>query len=497
LSIPLCAQDGFGFEDASEEAAPSGSGLAAFLPALSIGGRAQAELIFYGDAFSSAEKFGGRSLGNIFSGKLNFKASGSNAEGVINLKLRPDFTNPASIVSLDEAYARAFWGAFDLEAGLRKLTWGKADSFGPLDVINPVDYTDLTNLTDILDRKLPRPLIRGSYRLGSFSKVEAVFVPWFQADRYAEAGRWAPREFTDMPKAIEGGIRSMFPPGFLETLPPGQEISTPEFDINRSMPKDMDTLKYAQGGLRFTSTAGPVDFGVQYYSGHLTRPAVTMKGLGTLQQRIETARQAYIKWILSQSPADEQAFNAAKAAVEDTVSNGLTPAAAYNRYHQIGVDYAQVLGGFNVRAELAAIITGDLTGTDGGVKNPSLGWSAGFDRDLLLGINLNLQGSGSIRLLNEGIGANRAADTEAGTAVSATRFTFILSRKFLRDELELKAAAIWGVEDMDCYIIPALVWTKGDLTMELSGGIFGGDPQGELGQYRSNSFVKTLVSYSF
>ena len=488
LSVPLCAQDGFGFGDSEAAASPA--------PALSVSGEAHAELIWYGDSFSSAEKAGNLTLGNIFSGKLNIRAAASNAEGVISLKLRPEFTQPAGIVSLDEAYVRAFWGAFDLEAGLRKLTWGKADSFGPLDVINPVDYTDLTGLADILDRKLPRPLLRGSYRIGSFSRVEAVFVPWFEADRYAEAGRWAPRELTDLPAGIEGGIRSMFP--ILNTPAAAQMIRWPVFSMGDYTP-DTSTLGYAQGGLRFTSTAGPVDFGVQYYSGYLTRPAVTVKGLDTFQARINETMQAYGAWqgTPDNDAAAKQAAFAAFENARDRAAQSLTPAVSYNRYHQIGVDYAQALGGFNLRAELAGILTEDLAGTDGAVKNPSLGWSAGFDRPLIFGISLNLQGSGSIRLLHDQISGNRAADAEAGTSMTSSRLTGVLSKKLLRDELEVKTTVIWGVEDMDCYIIPALVWTKGDLAAELSAGIFGGDPKGELGQYRANSFVKTALTYSF
>jgi hypothetical protein len=33
--------------------------------------------------------------------------------------------------------------------------------------------------------------------------------------------------------------------------------------------------------------------------------------------------------------------------------------------------------------------------------------------------------------------------------------------------------------------------------MELSGGIFAGNREGELGQYRDNAFFKTALTYSF
>jgi hypothetical protein len=61
------------------------------------------------------------------------------ADAVINLKLAPGlvYYGEKSPVYVDEAYLRAYFGKFDIEAGLRKLSWGKADSMGPLDVINP------------------------------------------------------------------------------------------------------------------------------------------------------------------------------------------------------------------------------------------------------------------------------------------------------------------------------------------------------------------------
>jgi hypothetical protein len=170
---------------------------------------------------------------------------------------------------------------------------------------------------------------------------------------------------------------------------------------------------------------------------------------------------------------------------------------AYNYFHQIGVDWAQVIAGFNVRAEAGANITSDFSGKDGSVYNPALVYSLGFDRDLVWGINVNLQGNGSVRLMHDKIGKNPAVDTEAGKDLTSTRITGILSKKFFRDELEIKTTALWGIEDKDFLVIPALVWARNDISLELSAGIFGGDENGELGQYRKNSYVKTLLTWKF
>jgi hypothetical protein len=167
----------------------------------------------------------------------------------------------------------------------------------------------------------------------------------------------------------------------------------------------------------------------------------------------------------------------------------------YNPYHQIGIDWAQVLFGFNIRAEFAANSTHDLKGVDEAVNNPLLAWAFGFDRNLSWGINLNLQCNETIRLMNNKITSQ--LDTEAGSNMISTQMIAALSKTFLNDQLELRVAAFWEIEAKDFMIIPSLIWTKDAVSVELSGGIFGGDEAGQFGQYWRNSFVKATLKYSF
>jgi hypothetical protein len=299
--------------------------------------------------------------------------------------------------------------------------------------------------------KIARPLLHASYRIGSSSKIEAVFVPWFEPLRFAEEGRWEPAE--------------------MKTL--DQTLESPFFVNKKKYKPDTSMLEYAQAGARFTTTIGPADLGVQYYYGRLTRPSITFNIVPILPPPVTTANiDVYFD---------------------------------YNPYHQIGVDWAQVLFGFNVRAEFAANITEDLAGDDGAVYNPALLWSFGFDRDLFWGINLNIQCNESIRLMHNKLlnnlmlapGVSLMRDIEADTDMTYTQIIAALSKKFFRDELELRVAVLWGIEDRDFILIPSLVWTKDSVSVELSGGIFGGDKDGQYGQYRRNSFIKTALTYSF
>ncbi|MDR3160260.1 MAG: hypothetical protein LBU28_01440 [Spirochaetaceae bacterium] len=471
--LSLAAQDdgqgGFGFGFADEDTAGS-AGLSSPAPTVIIGGELSSVFTAYPHDFRSWDDTLKSSLGDLLSGSLSVSAFASNAEGFISLKLAPVFgASAASPLSIDEAYARAFFGALTVEAGLRKLTWGKADSLGPLDVINPLDYRDLTDLTDILAMKISRPMLHLTYSLGNFSKLEAVFVPWFEGHRFAADGRWAPSQIGGMLSTVENSLAPlvMANPALVPAIPRITEYLRGLFARQDTL-LSTTGLGYAQAGLRFTTTVGASDLGIQYYFGRLPRPAAAFTGMEQLVA--QAAAGSDLTW---------------------------RPAYDYNRYHQIGADYAQVIGGFNIRAELAANITEDLAGDDGEIYNPSLAWSLGFDRDLLWGINLNLQVNETIRLFDGQVQDNRVLDVEAGTDISSTRLTGILSKKFLRDELEVRTALIWGLEDQDFYILPGLFWTRGDVVLEFSGGIIAGEKTGELGQYRDNGFIKLGLTYSF
>ncbi|MDR0722082.1 MAG: hypothetical protein LBF75_04705, partial [Treponema sp.] len=271
LFIPwwfLTAQEdgdfGFGFEDEPSSAVAAASG-----PRVQVSGEIGAQLLGFGDDFSSEERLKKASLGDIFSGTLKFSGTAFNADGVINLKLFPVWDG-SSPVSIDEAYLRVYFGKLAIEGGLRKLTWGKADSFGPLDVVNPLDYSDLSTMTDLSDIKIARPLFHLSYSLGAFSKLEGVFIPSFAGHRFAQDGRWAPAQVTEYTDRIASSIAtalagiSQLPPAILAGI--HADLQNPEgipkiqkyyADMDMSSLYPLTTgLEYAQGGLRFTTTVG-------------------------------------------------------------------------------------------------------------------------------------------------------------------------------------------------------------------------------------------------
>ena len=494
----LWAQDfGFGFDE--DEEGSSGNKPVSF----KIGGEVFIEATPYIYEFLDEDKFSDISIWNA---RLNLSLLSSHVDLITSFNFNTGSINElwagSSRLSesnytpliIDEAFVRAYIGPVNIEAGYRKLTWGKADSNGPLDVTNPIDYSDLRNIDDLRANKIARPMFHLTVNTGALSKLEGVFIPNLTGHRFAQEGRWVPGQLRNMVgtmASVENEITGKFINKFGAMIldPAMVPIITKVKEDMLAHPYDItfpstDSIEYFQAGLRYTMTIGSADIGVQYYYGTFFRPSFIITG-------IDEFVDDFAKGLMGANPPET--FPSDYQCNPSLIS----PLIKYNRYHQIGLDYAQILAGFNIRAEAAIFITEDLKGDDGSVQNPFIGWSLGFDRDLFAGINLNIQCNETIRLFNDKIGDNPIFDAEAGTSVTSTRLSIQLSKKFMRDKLETKATAIWDIENSDCYLIPSIIYTAGNMSTELSAGIFAGNTDGELGQYWENSFIKLGVRFSF
>ncbi|MDR0320080.1 MAG: hypothetical protein LBI28_01120 [Treponema sp.] len=422
------------------------------------------------------------SIGDFISAYTTLEISGANAQGFIafnlsysafeEFKIEHDPLYPPSI--LDEVWLKGYFGKFTLGAGLMKLRWGRMYSPGPLDVVNPLDYTDLTSLTEPMDMKIARPMIHASLKTGDFSNIEAVFLPNFAPHRFAMAGRWMPEQLSNITSYVRQEIGAyisqtlppfFIPPELLSMLENSQD-SFQNYFFNALFP-DTSTSDFFQAGLRFNTVIGSCDFGLQYFYGNCFRPSVLLNENG----------------------------------IDDFIVSGGTSGAPFNieysRYHQIGIDYSQVLFSFTLRAEAAIFITSDLDGSNGNVKNPFVSWALGFDRDIFAGINLNLQCNETIRLFNDRIIDDSTLDCEAGTEMTSTRLILRLSKNFLRDKLETTLVGIYDIEDNGFCFLPSIAWIINDVRIQIAAGFFAGDENSELGYYRDNTYVKLKMVYSF
>ncbi|HWR12565.1 MAG TPA: DUF1302 family protein [Rectinemataceae bacterium] len=430
--------------------------------------------------------------------RIQIEASGAKSDAFLGIRLdKAKLTeNPTDI--LDEAWLRIYAGKTTIQGGLMRVFWGRMDSLGVLDVLNPHDLSDLTIRAE-KDRKIAAPMLRITRPLGERASADMVYLPWFEGDRIATSGPWVPTALATgtaaLKTAMAGQLYNAYKASAWATAysaayaqiiasnPNVQEASATasaaadaavasvdaslraraagEADAALANPfssPDTKKLDYGQAGLRLSAGLGGVDLGLQYFYGYLTTPAFDM------------------------NPASIAA------------AGGKIPV-SWNRYHQLGVDMATVLAGFNLRLEAGANLTEDMSGDDPLVYNPAIVWAAGFDRDLFAGVNLNLQATGKVRLNHDKIAS--PLDVEYGSDITTTRIAALLSRSFSQERVKLELLGMLGLEQADYMVEPGIVVVFGDAEVALRGRYFGGDAAGDLGQFHDRSYVSLSSTYRF
>ena len=158
---------------------------------------------------------------------------------------RPGYgTETDAVVSPADIYAEIAGERADLRIGASRVVWGRLDEFLPTDVVNPLDLTRFL-LEGRSEARLPVGLMRGRLFLTSSSTLEGIVVPVFRAstsDRLDE--RSSPFNPLHTPLAVQ----RFEPPATLGNL---------------------------QGGARFTSTVGRLDWAVSAYRGFRSFPVST------------------------------------------------------------------------------------------------------------------------------------------------------------------------------------------------------------------------------
>lgn len=423
---------------------------------------------------------------SLFWGKLHVEAKAPLTQAYFGIKLNDmvlpfNFKNKPELYPytpqiprfIDEGYMEASIGPVTFGGGLKKITWGKADAFSVLDVINPQDLSNLT-ISDMQDLKLARPMLYISGYLPKEMKLEAVFLPVFEGHTFATSGRWKSNLFKTMGKNIISDTQKDM--NFLAkvmALPPLEQLNLQQaFAANKDfspLPVDSAKLKYAQAGLRYTVTVnGYHDLGFQYYYGFLPAPAFSFDTTKVGGTTAEALLQSF-----------------AGAFTMD-----------YNPYHQIGFDYALAWGPLNFRLELAGNITEDLKGTKPDVYNPSLAWNVGLDYTTPIGLSLNLCATENIKLMHKKIGTE-LYDVEKGSKPTDTKIMLLLSQPLLRDSINIKLRTIMACETIDFMMIPSLDWTFGTLRLDVQAGFFFGKKGGTFTQYKDNNYLGMSISYAF
>ena len=141
-----------------------------------------------------------------------------------------------AILRPGDLYAEYAAGHFDVRAGYSRLVWGRLDEFQPTDVVNPIDLARFL-LEGRSEARLPVGLVRARAFLPGPSTLEGVVVPMFRGGTFDQLDE------DTSPFNLLAGV----PPSPVEE--PGASWDN------------------VQGGARFTSTVGRLDWGVSAYRG--------------------------------------------------------------------------------------------------------------------------------------------------------------------------------------------------------------------------------------
>jgi len=220
---------------------------------------------------------------------------------------------------------------------------------------------------------------------------------------------------------------------------------------------DTKSLEWGQGGLRYTDSFKGVDIGMQYYTGFLRTP------------------------VINTDPV-------VLAATQHLVLS-------YNRYHQIGVDSAFVLGPYNLRAEAAWHQTYDAKGTDPLIYNPFASMVLGVDRNFGA-VSLNLQTLGTW-ITNQDQATN-VGDVESTAHELSGTVMGQLGYTMKNGKMEATLAGAAEIPDLNWMLVPGFTITPvDDVTFSFNGYFFGGDSNGQFGQYHARNFLEFKAAYAF
>jgi hypothetical protein len=312
-----------------------------------------------------------------------------------------------AIVRPADLYAEFRTTRFDIRAGFSRVVWGRLDEFQPTDVVNPIDLTRFL-LEGRTEARLPIALVRGRLFLPGSSALEVVVAPVFRASTFDQLD---------------------------EAMSPFNLTAGPERD--RAEPATQWSTM--QGGGRFTSTVGRVDWAVAAYRGLRSFPVVTLLAEG----------------------------------LRDT----------FPRFTMVGGDFETARGPWGFRGEVAAFLEDE-------VQDPvSLRGLSG--RSVEAGVGMDRRAS-EYRVAANLLVTHRPFE---GTDVSLVGST---ERTFVRDTRRLTVFGVYDPGDRTGFVrLIAAVSPRDNVWIEGSGGLFAGSSLDTFGRLTRRDFLYARLKVFF
>lgn len=239
-------------------------------------------------------KINGRNQGIL---QLELSGSAKDVSYFGAIEFRNDITDPTrNRIWTDELYITYKAKNYDLFLGKKIHTWGSTDSFSPVNVINPVDYSDLLD-TD--DETIGIYSANIKYYWGQYY-LEGIFIPVFEpAVIPSYNSRWLPQQSGE---------------AFMSDgeMVPIRYSQNPD----RTVEKDIRSYQYA---FRFGGSWKGIDYNINYFNGYDDIPY----------------------------------FHRTPEFTGDSLIVGITK--TYHKMDMVGIDVTTVLGGMVLKGEWAYI----------------------------------------------------------------------------------------------------------------------------------------------
>ena len=312
-----------------------------------------------------------------------------------------------AIVRPSDLYAEVRTNRFEVRAGFSRLVWGRLDEFQPTDVINPIDLTRFL-LEGRTEARLPIALIRGRVFLPGSSALEVVVAPIFRTSTFDQLD---------------------------EATSPFNLVAGPE----RERAEPATRWSNVQGGSRFTSTVGRVDWALSAYRGFRSFPVVTLSPQG----------------------------------VRDT----------FPRFTMVGGDFETARGPWGFRGEVAGFLEDEVQDPVSlrGVSGRSIEAGVGMDR----------------RASDYRVAANVLVTRRPfeGTDVSLVGST---ERTFTRETRRLTVFGVYDPGDSTGFLrLIAAISPRDNVWVEGSGGLFAGSSLDTFGRLTRRDFLYARLKVFF
>jgi hypothetical protein len=367
---------------------------------------------------------------------------------------------PEKLQWLRECYLDILTDRLDLRLGKQQVVWGTADGVRILDIINPLDYREITK--DYIDSRIPLWMLNAEGKLLMNGQLQLLLIPDYEPNYYPPAG--APFTLRAVRLAA-------------------QPSSNPMVTTTTIEQKPAHDFEHTKVGLRWR----------HIIEGHGLEYTLNYLNTYDFASSAYADTSGYPKIFVTRTAERIQVFGG-------TFSKSITE----------GIVMPGLAKGWTLRGEFAYITGGAMNiGTDGVIKQTGAStvdvdqcnYVLGFDKSLFTNWQFSFQfiqmwakekedyDKSLYTLLN---GATRGPLDECETIL-----TLMLATDFLHERLKPQVLVLYG-DDNDWRISPKVSYEISDQWLATAGlHIFEGKEQNLNGQFDKNDQVFFELKYTF